>query len=214
MIGPGWMPSRPRPRPRPRMLVLFYPRRQRGRRSNAQGPAATQTRSGAPRAKAFDREPDFLRLDGAQAELPVATLRPSASQPWHRALAGALRCWLAQRWAWIVPRSVPMLVAFAGLVAVLGATKYLSVYACGEDPTLQAPVKVTSAHVANSNPTLPSAAPQLPHAECVALVQTLPDSWPGPDHGRPLHLRSHAEPDAESALRQPDACSLATVGLR
>ena len=44
-------------------------------------------------------------------------------------IGGHLRHWLDDRWAWLRPRTVPMIVAFAGMLAVLGTTKYLTSYA-------------------------------------------------------------------------------------
>ena len=162
-------------------------------------------------------------------ELPVATLRPSASQGRYRVLAIELRRWLAQRWAWLAPRSVPMIVAFAGLVAVLGATKYLSVYASGSDLMLRAPA---GAHVpandfASRDPdTTGFGASQLSGTACDALVQALPDRWP--DHERRLHLASgrtrmtrmtqmmngeiSLEVPADLALHRP--CSLVPARVR
>ena len=57
---------------------------------------------------------------------------------------------------------MPLLVAFVGMLAVLGATKYLSVYAYNDDLRLHAPAGLTSSSgdVASSDPALPSAAPQ------------------------------------------------------
>lgn len=68
-----------------------------------------------------------MLFDGLRAELPKATLRPT-SQARHRVIGGELTQWLACRWAWLRPRTVPMLAALIGLLAVIGATKYLPVY--------------------------------------------------------------------------------------
>lgn len=76
-----------------------------------------------------------MLFDGAQAELPTATLRSSASQARHRVVAGDLHRWLADRWSWLRPRTVPLLVAFAGMFAILGATKYLSTFATDDSLT-------------------------------------------------------------------------------
>jgi hypothetical protein len=69
-----------------------------------------------------------MLFDGFPAELPKATLRPTASQARHRVIGGQLTQWLACRWAWLWPRTVPMIAALVGLLAVIGATKYLPVY--------------------------------------------------------------------------------------
>jgi hypothetical protein len=72
-----------------------------------------------------------MLFDGLPAELPTAMLLPGASHAPHRVIGGRLRHWLDDRWAWLRPRTVPMIVALAGMIAVLGSTKYLSIYACG-----------------------------------------------------------------------------------
>ena len=127
MIGPGWMPSRPRPLGRVRKSLLAYTgRRSRRRRGARSTPAPQMIADGAARGC------DTLGMlfDGAPAELPTATLRPGAALARHRILGGHLRRWLDDRWTWLRPRTVPMIVAFAGMIAVLGTTKYLSTYAC------------------------------------------------------------------------------------
>lgn len=70
-----------------------------------------------------------MLFDGLPAELPTATLLPAAAHDRQLALGGRLRQWLDERWAWIRPRTVPLIAAFAGMIAVLGTTKYLSSYA-------------------------------------------------------------------------------------
>lgn len=127
MIGPGWMPSRPRPLPRVRRGLISYTCR-RGRRRSLRSPAAASSvRDGA----AAGCDTVGMLFDGLPAELPTATLLPSASHARHRVIGGRLRHWLDDRWAWLRPRTVPMIVAFVGMFAVLGSTKYLSTYACG-----------------------------------------------------------------------------------
>ncbi len=55
-------------------------------------------------------------------ELPSATL--------HRGtLGGALHRWLDVQWAWLRPRSIPVIVALIGLVGVMAATNYLTNFA-------------------------------------------------------------------------------------
>jgi hypothetical protein len=83
-----------------------------------------------------------MLFDGT-VDLPTATLRPSASEARHRVIAGHFYRWLALRWSWLRPRTVPIIVAFFGMLAILGATKYLSAYARG-DLMLDAPVQRTS----------------------------------------------------------------------
>jgi len=54
-------------------------------------------------------------------------------------IAADLAGWLATRWSWLKPRTVPLLVAFAGMLAILGATKYLSTFAIGDDSRVHPP---------------------------------------------------------------------------
>jgi len=58
-------------------------------------------------------------------ELPVATVR-RAPRSKLAMLAGDLSRWLSARWDWLRPRTVPMIVAFVGMLAVLQAASYLS----------------------------------------------------------------------------------------
>jgi hypothetical protein len=71
-----------------------------------------------------------MLFDGVPAELPTATLLPTAAHDRQRAIGGRIRQWFDDRWAWIRPRTVPLIAAFAGMFAVLGTTRYLSTYAC------------------------------------------------------------------------------------
>ena len=79
-----------------------------------------------------------MLFDGLPAELPTATLLASAGQARHRVIGGHLRHWLDDRWAWLRPRTVPMIVAFVGMIAVLGSTKYLSSFAISSPPRASA----------------------------------------------------------------------------
>jgi hypothetical protein len=60
------------------------------------------------------------------AALPTATLVPREWRGRALASARALRNWLAARWAWLRPRTVPVLVATAGMFAVLLSADYLA----------------------------------------------------------------------------------------
>jgi hypothetical protein len=58
-------------------------------------------------------------------ELPVATLRRAPGS--RLALfAGDLQRWWIARWQWFRPRTVPVLVAFLGMLGVIQAVNYLS----------------------------------------------------------------------------------------
>lgn len=127
MIGPGWMPSRPRP-----PYISVYVRRRPARRS----PSATAATT--PNVTTDRCIMDVMLFDGSRAELPIAQLRPSASQARHRVIRGYLQQWVTDRWSWVRPRAVPLIVAFVGMLGVLGATKYLPVYAYVEQPPQRA----------------------------------------------------------------------------
>jgi hypothetical protein len=127
VIGPGWMPSRPRPLGRIRKSLVAYTRRPRPRRRRA-SPCAGRHMTADGTAPGCNTV--GMLFDGLPAELPTATLLPGTRHDRHRVLGGHLRRWLDHRWAWLRPRTVPMIVAFAGMIAVLGTTRYLSTYAC------------------------------------------------------------------------------------
>ncbi len=55
-----------------------------------------------------------------KAELPVATLHQRAS------IATAVTSWIAKRWQWFKPRSIPIAVAFAGRLGTVAAVECLS----------------------------------------------------------------------------------------
>jgi len=195
MIGPGWMPSLPRPLGQRRRGLFSYTSRYRKRRPARPRSAPT------PRIVRDAADPgcntELMLFDGPAA-LPTATLRSRASEARHRVIAADLHGWLANRWCWVRPRTVPLLVAFVGMLAVLGATKYLSVYAYHEDLRLRAPAGLTnsSGDVASSDPALPSAAalqPQ-PGAGGNTAAPALPDSY---HQWRCLHGHSHRTPSAE-----------------
>lgn len=59
------------------------------------------------------------------AELPVATVR---RVPGSRVevVASDVRRWLAARWQWFKPRTIPVTVAFVSMLGVLQALSYLS----------------------------------------------------------------------------------------
>jgi len=66
-----------------------------------------------------------MLFDGPPAALPTATLRPTPSQPRHRVAGLHVLHWLASALRWARPRTVPLVVAFVGMIAVLGAHRYL-----------------------------------------------------------------------------------------
>ena len=60
-----------------------------------------------------------------KADLPVATVRRAPGSAVD-VVASDLRRWLAARWQWFKPRTIPVTVAFVGMLAVLQAVSYLS----------------------------------------------------------------------------------------
>ena len=60
-----------------------------------------------------------------KAELPVATVRRAPGSAVD-SVTSDLRHWLAARWQWFRPRTIPVTVAFAGMLGVLHAVSYLS----------------------------------------------------------------------------------------
>lgn len=74
-------------------------------------------------------------FDQPPAELPVATLRPRES---GAQLLLDVRGWLLSKWRWLRPRSIPVAVAFAGMLGVLASANYLRELA--HQPPAQLPV--------------------------------------------------------------------------
>jgi hypothetical protein len=64
-------------------------------------------------------------FDHGPVEFPVATLRPHDPTSHARVLAGGLARWWITKWSWLRPRTVPVVVAALGLLAVLASADYL-----------------------------------------------------------------------------------------
>lgn len=58
-------------------------------------------------------------------ELPVATVRRT-SRTKVELLAEGLAQWFVARWQWLRPRTIPVTVAFVGMLAVIQSVNYLS----------------------------------------------------------------------------------------
>jgi hypothetical protein len=58
-------------------------------------------------------------------EFPTATLVPHDPTAHAHALVGEFVRWLAAKWAWLRPRTVPVMFAALGLLAVLESADYL-----------------------------------------------------------------------------------------
>jgi hypothetical protein len=57
------------------------------------------------------------------ADLPQAIVIPREGRA---RLTADTRRWASARWSWLRPRTLPMLVAFTGLVAIVASGRYLS----------------------------------------------------------------------------------------
>ena len=116
MIRVGWLPSQSRPSSRRRTLPYS------GRRRSART-ISRRTNAAAPVKLVNDEDMIF---DQPPAELPVATMVPKDR---GTQIAADLRAWLVARWTWFRPRTIPMIVAFIGMLAVIGAATWLRNYA-------------------------------------------------------------------------------------
>ncbi len=130
MIGPGWLPTRPQTVGARRRTLPYTTRSYTSRRR-----PISKLRSKVAASESAVNHEDMI-FDQPPAELPVATLVPR--EPGIQ-LAVDLRAWLAARWRWFRPRTVPMIVAFVGMLAVMGAASYLRNFARQAPERLVAP---------------------------------------------------------------------------
>lgn len=86
-----------------------------------------------------------MLFDGPPAELPIATLRSTISPERRRVALAHVDRWLSQRWAWLRPRAVPLVVACACMLATLAAVKYAALWARDERVTLEVHTRITDA---------------------------------------------------------------------
>jgi hypothetical protein len=89
-----------------------------------------------------------MLFDLPPGELPRATVRPRRSRAQMAAWSGDLTRWLGARWTWLRPRLLPVVVAFAGMFAMIASANYLRSFA-------QPPERLT-VHVAQ--PQVPATA--------------------------------------------------------
>lgn len=111
MIRVAWLASTPRLRT-PRRTTTYTPRRRRQ-------PRPVHQNTGRTRETSYNGDMIF---DQPPRELPVATLQSRDSKV---RFAMATRQWLVARWSWFRPRAIPVVVAFAGMLAVLASANYL-----------------------------------------------------------------------------------------
>lgn len=110
MIGRPLIPPWPTARRRTLPYMSLRMRRRRTTRSPR-----------APRAPSVNNGETMI-FDQPPAELPVATLRTRALET---RLWLEVRGWLASKWRWLRPRSIPVAAAFAGMLGVLASASYL-----------------------------------------------------------------------------------------
>jgi hypothetical protein len=99
-------------------------------------------------------------FDGPPAELPLATLRPTVAAAWFRRLLGdlyrsisrSISRGLSRRLAWLRPRVVPLIVAFASMLAMLAAVKYAALWARSERLTLGVHTRISDTPPRRPNP--------------------------------------------------------------
>jgi hypothetical protein len=80
-----------------------------------------------------------MLFDQPPSELPVARLHQRGQLP---SLSLALVSWLTARWQWLRPRTVPVIVAFIGMCAVMASAHYLSQLATQMPPPERLHVQV------------------------------------------------------------------------
>lgn len=114
MIGPGWLPSRPIHRFKKRTLAYVRPRRKRASRS-----AKPRQQTGP-----VEDQSTVIFYNGP-AEFPTAMLVPNDSRSKLSAGMMGFGKWLLGGWSWFRPRTVPVVVAALGLLAVLESADYL-----------------------------------------------------------------------------------------
>ena len=112
MIGPGWLPSRPINRWKKRTLAYVRVRRRR-------------TKPRTPRTQRVTHDDQTVLFQTGPVEFPTAMLVPHDRNAHAHAMVGGLARWFAAKWAWLRPRTVPVMFAALGLLAVLESADYL-----------------------------------------------------------------------------------------
>ena len=154
-IGVGWLPVLARPVSRRRPTLPYTRRRARRPARRAETPHTPAQVPGYTEDMIFDQPP---------RELPVATV---VRRDPRRQLVADLATWFAARWRWFKPRTVPMIVAFLGMLAVLGSVNWLRNYArrTPERLTVSAPAATTRIQVTTEDATITIDGAPIPHLE-------------------------------------------------
>ncbi len=82
------------------------------------------------------------------SELPVATVRGRGAS----AVSAGIQQWMVARWRWFRPRTIPVLVAILGMLAVMGSAHYLSNLAHSPPERIAAPTLLLQQDVAQLHP--------------------------------------------------------------
>ncbi len=98
------------------------------------------------------RDAEAVLLFHGPYELPVAMVR--SPRPRARGLVRDLARWLLARWAWLRPRTIPVAVAFAGMLLFLAASDYLGELARGEAGQPAEPVAAHTLQLVGSDGAL------------------------------------------------------------
>lgn len=77
----------------------------------------------APRSQVLDHD---IVFDHGPKEFPVATLRPREPRARATAMLWELQHWLVARWQWMRARTLPLIVAAAGAVAMMASADLIA----------------------------------------------------------------------------------------
>ncbi len=110
--GPPWRPGQVRGRDFERRTPAYTrrPVRRSRRRQMSDAPRATSAHT------------EVMIFDHPPAALPTATLRSRESGTW---IAATARGHARDAWHWFRPRTVPVIAAMFGFLAILASTQYL-----------------------------------------------------------------------------------------
>jgi hypothetical protein len=108
------LPSRPINRWKKRTLAYVRVRRRRGKPRAPRGERAPGT-----------HDDQTVIFQTGPVEFPTAILLPHDPTAHAHAFVGELARWISAKWAWLRPRTVPVMFAALGLLAMLESADYL-----------------------------------------------------------------------------------------